>query len=219
MKPNHDQLRQLIGLYVLGGLDPGERRAFDDHLRSCPACEAELAELEGLPALLDAIPRDVALELAEDTEADVARNTKRLMSELHVRRRKQRRRVAGLVALVAAASLVVGAVVGPMVTKPQQTVDSYTMTASSGLEVQLDLVYKAWGTELAMDGERLPNSGILSLWITDSTGEAREVASWKATPAGRARLSAATAVDTEEIVRVEIKDADKVPVASVVTRD
>jgi hypothetical protein len=218
MKHNHEQLSELIGLYVLGGLEPSERRAFDQHLRDCPECTAELARLECLPALLDGVPREVALELAQPSPSDVEHNTKRLLSELHMRRRQQRRRVAGLVALVAAASLVIGAVAGPAVTGPRQVKDSYTMSASSGLEVQLDLVHKGWGTELAMDGERLPDSGVLSLWVTDSTGKAHEVATWKATQAGRARLSAATAVETEEIVRVEIKDADKVPVASVVTR-
>jgi anti-sigma factor RsiW len=45
-----------VGAYVLGALDPAERQRVEEHLASCPACAAELAELEGLPALLDRVP-------------------------------------------------------------------------------------------------------------------------------------------------------------------
>ena len=49
---------------------------------------------------------------------------------------------------------------------------------------------------------------LLARMVNDRTSEA-----------GRARLTAATEVETEEIVRVEIKNDAAVPVASVVTRD
>ncbi len=219
MKADHEQLRELLGLYILGGLRRDEARAFEAHLNDCPVCQQEAAELESLPGMLDAVPRDEAMELAVPPLEEIEQNTKRLLHELALRRRKARRRVAGLVTAVAAASLVIGAVAGPVVTAPEQEMDSYTMASSRGLQVDLDLVYKRWGTELALDGEQLPNSGVLSLWVTDSSGKSRQVATWKATPAGRARLTAATAVGTDEIVRVEIKNDAEVPVASVVTRD
>ena len=46
-----------LGAYVLGALEPAERRQVEGHLGDCPACAAELAELEPLPALLDRVPR------------------------------------------------------------------------------------------------------------------------------------------------------------------
>lgn len=42
-----------LGAYVLGALEPGERRRFEEHLVGCPSCAVELAELEPLPAMLD----------------------------------------------------------------------------------------------------------------------------------------------------------------------
>jgi Putative zinc-finger len=45
-----------VGAYVLGALDPADRRRVEEHLAACRACAAELAELEGLPALLDRVP-------------------------------------------------------------------------------------------------------------------------------------------------------------------
>jgi anti-sigma factor RsiW len=37
---------------VLGALTPGDRRRYEAHLRSCPACRGEVASLAGLPGLL-----------------------------------------------------------------------------------------------------------------------------------------------------------------------
>jgi anti-sigma-K factor RskA len=61
--------------YVLGALDPGEAAAFEQHLAGCDACRAEVAELQGLPELLDraAPPIEVPPGLRERTFAAVER--------------------------------------------------------------------------------------------------------------------------------------------------
>jgi hypothetical protein len=48
-----DDLRPLLGAYVLGALEPAEAEAVREHLPGCPACSAEHESLAGLPALLD----------------------------------------------------------------------------------------------------------------------------------------------------------------------
>jgi anti-sigma factor RsiW len=49
-----------LGAYVLGALEPDERREVADHLRGCASCSAELAEFQGLPALLARVrPEDL----------------------------------------------------------------------------------------------------------------------------------------------------------------
>jgi putative zinc finger protein len=54
-----DDLRPLLGGYVLEALEPDEMEAVREHLPGCPACSAEHASLAGLPALLDlAAPLD-----------------------------------------------------------------------------------------------------------------------------------------------------------------
>jgi hypothetical protein len=54
-----DDLRPLLGAYVLGALEPDETEAVREHLPGCSACSAEHASLAGLPALLDlATPLD-----------------------------------------------------------------------------------------------------------------------------------------------------------------
>jgi anti-sigma factor RsiW len=46
-------VREELGGYTLGALEPAEREAVEEHLASCPACAAEQARLAGLPALLE----------------------------------------------------------------------------------------------------------------------------------------------------------------------
>jgi anti-sigma factor RsiW len=50
-----------LGAYVLGALEPADRRRVDEHLRRCPACAAELAEFAALPGQLARVdPADLS---------------------------------------------------------------------------------------------------------------------------------------------------------------
>src|ERR1022692_2946433 len=53
-------IRQALGVYVVGAIDPAERAAVDSHLSSCLDCREELAGLAGLPALLGRVPASEA---------------------------------------------------------------------------------------------------------------------------------------------------------------
>ena len=46
------EIRQALGVYVLGAIDPAERAQVDEHLATCADCREELASLAGLPAML-----------------------------------------------------------------------------------------------------------------------------------------------------------------------
>jgi len=47
-----EHVRQDLGGYVLGGLEPEEEAAVREHLATCSACAAEHASLAGIPTLL-----------------------------------------------------------------------------------------------------------------------------------------------------------------------
>ncbi|GAA0391246.1 hypothetical protein GCM10009530_48160 [Microbispora corallina] len=53
-----DEVRISLGVYVLGALDADEAAEVEAHLDGCPACQAELAELSGLPPLLSRVSAD-----------------------------------------------------------------------------------------------------------------------------------------------------------------
>jgi anti-sigma-K factor RskA len=59
--PACKDVRLLLGVYVVGAIDPAERAIVDEHLSTCAACRDELAGLAGLPAMLSHVPaEDVA---------------------------------------------------------------------------------------------------------------------------------------------------------------
>jgi hypothetical protein len=116
-----DDLRQSLGAYVLGALDPEESAAVRRHLEECPACAAERDELTSLPDLLslaggaDAAvtePLSAAFEerLLDAYARDHANAPARRIGRL--RRRLRPRWVAvGAVTAVAAVAAAVGFVV------------------------------------------------------------------------------------------------------------
>lgn len=220
MKPDHNELQQLLGAYVLGGLEPAGRERLEDHLSQCADCRAEYESLNRLPALLDTLdPAE-----AESTGAFHGQHARGehdmqavvgLMDKIARRRRRERRRAGILVAAAAAACFAVGILLGPVLNTPEQTVDQFTMSGASGAVVEVDLVHKQWGTEIVLDGEDLPTSGELTLWITSSNGAVTEVATWSATDGGAVRLTGATATKPTQIAGVSIGGAGQGEVASV----
>lgn len=220
MKPDHDEIQQLLGAYVLGGLEPSEREVLENHLAECADCRSEHADLNQLPAVLDTLNSDEA-ESTRASHGQQARGEHEmqavvsLMDKMTQRRRKERRRAGILVAAVAAACFALGILLGPVVNTPEQTVDQFTMSGTSGAVVEVDLVHKQWGTEIVLDGENLPTSGELTLWITSSNGTVKEVATWTATDGGAVRLTGATATKPAQISGVSIGGAGQGEVASV----
>lgn len=220
MKPDHDEIQQLLGAYVLGGLEPSEREVVEDHLRECADCRTEHESMNRLPALLDTLDSDEA-ESTMASHGQQARGEHEmqavvgLMDKITRRRRQERRRAGILVAAAAAACFALGILLGPVVNTPEQTVDQFTMSGTSGAVVEVDLVHKQWGTEIVLDGENLPTSGELTLWITSSNGTVTEVATWTATDGGAVRLTGATATKPAQIAGVSIGGAGQGEVASV----
>lgn len=217
--PQRDELHQLLGAYVLGGLTSDERRTFEEHLPGCPDCSADLGKLARLPELLDAVEKTDALALAVPRPSADAVQVVSLMHKLARRRRTRRIRGGALVAALAAACLALGAALQPVLFPPVRPDETYSVTASSGLTVDLGLVRKAWGTELSLQGSALPREGTLSLWTTDRAGHQERVCSWGSTPAGRAKITSATPLKMDDIVNIAVRDQAQHDVAVVTMPD
>jgi anti-sigma factor RsiW len=54
------KVREELGVYVVGAIEPADRARLRGHLASCPRCRDELAGLAGLPGMLRRIAGDVA---------------------------------------------------------------------------------------------------------------------------------------------------------------
>lgn len=212
------ELHQLLGAYLLGGLEPGELRRFEQHLQECAYCREELAGLQGLPALLGALPVPDAVALTGSPRPVAVHEPgssvpRAVLDELAARRHKVRRRWAALVGAVAAACLALGVAVGPMLSPPPEPDASYSVQSGNGLQFSIDLARKTWGTELAVNGSKLPLDGTLSLWIRDRDGGEDRACAWTATPSGRVKVTGATPVQLASIASLELRDETQKAVA------
>jgi len=230
---NETGLHQLLGAYLLGGLEPAEARVFEEHLASCADCRLELGELESLPALLDAVPVPDAVALAagrpavEPSDAvpsspSDARSLMGAFSEtlpqpillkMAARRRKTRRRWTALVGAVAAACLGLGILAGPILNQPPKPDASYSLQTDSGLQLTVGLVRKAWGTELQLEGRSMPAQGTMYLWVKGRDGTEEMACGWTATSSGHIKVTGATPVQLAGISGVDLRDDNQKTVA------
>jgi hypothetical protein len=204
----HDDLRHLLGGYVLGGLSPDDRRRFEDHLEACAECRDELGRYAPLPGLLrqaEAVPAPEP-ELPPDL-------LPRLLAEVR-RRRAARRRfllvaaAAAVVAFVAVGALALWPEDGPPPASEGGTVVAFQSVGDWECDAEAELIEKGWGTELVLTASSLPEDGPFSLAVTATDGTEQLAATWGATPAGRASVSGATSIQREDIASVRVLGPD-----------
>ncbi|MFJ5976959.1 zf-HC2 domain-containing protein [Pseudarthrobacter oxydans] len=215
---NSAETHHLLGAYLLGGLDAGDLQAFETHLQECGQCRKELAGMEKVPMMLDAlpVPDAVALTVAPGAADPLpSSDPAPLLRKLARRRRTLRRRWTALAGAAAAACLALGLAAGPLLARPPQPDATYSVQSAGGLQFSIDLARKTWGTELAVNGSSLPQDGTLSLWVRDRTGGEDRACAWTATPSGRVRITGATPVQLGSISSVELRDGTQRAVAVV----
>jgi anti-sigma-K factor RskA len=141
-----------LGGYVLGALEPAERAAFEEHLAGCEACQREVAELRGLPELLErAAPAvEVPGDLRDRTFAAVER-----AAAAERRSRWSRRWALVAVASVLLVLLVAGGLVlsqaGPFADRGRVIV--YTLAAPAGGPARATAKVREVGDGLAVTME------------------------------------------------------------------
>ena len=191
------EIRQALGVYVLGAIDPAERAMVDEHLSSCLECREELASLAGLPAMLRKVPIVEAERLAapeQDPElagVPSAEMLTSLISRTSNVRRMHRWRTVAAAAAVAIVALGGGAFVASALQSPgaQQTgqVNNHQVwqqTTGTGpvAGTHLTVRYRTepWGTQMEVNVTGLPPGSVCEFQVTDATGGKSVVGSWQA---------------------------------------
>jgi anti-sigma factor RsiW len=171
-------MRLLLGVYVVGAIDPAERAQVDEHLSECPACRDELALLAGLPAMLSHVPEaDVArlganvVSLPEQSEP-----SPELLNSLlsHVAARRRARRWRGIAAAAAAAVIAVGGTATVMELTGhghQPGVDVATgVNTAAHITARVDYSMAAWGTAMRVQVTGIKAGTACRFWVITRTG-------------------------------------------------
>ena len=185
------EIRQSLGVYVVGAIDPAERAIVDAHLPHCLDCREELAGLAGLPALLGRVPLADAERLAlgdEELEEAPAELLDALLQQVSSRRRARRWR--GVTAAAAAAIIAIGGggLAGGILmahrhASPSTQEVSYLVRGSNPATHVTAAVYyssegAATGTKMQVQVTGIRNGTHCEFWATTRSGQHLLVGSW-----------------------------------------
>jgi hypothetical protein len=185
----------LVGPYVLGGLEPGEVEEMREHLAECDRCAAEWRRLASLPALLDSAQ-------AHDTIATLSPHLEDAVLDRFVRERTQAARPARRwlrVAIPAAAALTVVLAVMLTLVLPGGGESAYAraeLWSTSGRVLgSASVAEVAGGTHVKLSAHDLPvtRGAVYELWCVRTDGRWINGGSFRARADGSAsaRLTAA----------------------------
>ncbi|WBQ04732.1 anti-sigma factor family protein [Kribbella sp. CA-293567] len=208
-----DPYRQWDAAYLLGALSASDRRAYEEHLRTCPECSAEVASLAGVPGTLAVLPDDRALATITAPPPNLLPG---LVRSVQRDQRRKRYRLAAVVAATAATAAVAGVVLQGTLGKDEPAGDTVVLaqTVASKLTADARLVDEPWGTtieiscrydELATPSERARG---YELYVTDDTGKATLLATWTAAPGTTVKPATTTKLHRDQIKGLDIRGAE-----------
>jgi Putative zinc-finger len=233
-----DKFAHWDAAYVLGALSPAERREFEEHLASCPSCQAAVSELAAIPGLLAQVsPADAAmLSMAVDNDTGhVEQSTAsaadeelmepgpppsllpKMIKAARVRRRKMLAAVAGIAAavLLAIGGVAVAAGLLPFRPESPQRI-AFSPVVPSAITAVADVIPMEDGTEIKVEcvyaevNDPRPGAGheTYSVFVVDRSGNASEIKEWPATPNKQMRPSGITPLKVSQIADLEIRQTD-----------
>jgi hypothetical protein len=177
------EIRQLLGVYVVGAIDPSERAIVDSHLQDCAACREELSGLAGLPALLGRVPREDVQRMGEggfgvpDMDEPPAELLNSLLRRVAGTRRTRRWRSA--LALAAAVAIAAGGTT--VVVNAVRPAPFHDTDRGSNAQLAAVVEYSAtpWGTAMKVGVTGVPVNSVCELYARQS-GHWVAVGSWRA---------------------------------------
>jgi Putative zinc-finger len=222
---DHDELRRLLGGYLLGGLDEADTDRVDEHLITCTECREELDRLSPVPELLQRLPdtQRAAAGSGPITLAVSARPSperiESLLRKMRTERSRQNRltRVRWLAAaaiVLIAAAIGVGVITGSRGDRtpiaqpsPALVTAQFEATAGSGLSGQAVLTPKVWGVSVALDVTRLQGDGPFICQVRNAKGEVQQAAVWGPTPTGNAKVIGASSIQLSNVSAIAVADS------------
>jgi len=206
---SEEHVREELGAYVLGALEPGERRAVEAHVTICPPCRDELARLSGMPALLDRLtPEEAMADLTPVPAVLAPRVVLGVAGEARRLRREVRAWRAVAAAGVAASFILALLWWAPWQPPPDRLVTILHPVAVDAAAADGTVATYAWewGTTVEVRVEGLPRRARYVMWAIGEDGERHEAGTWGPTPDGGVYVRGASAIQRDRLSSIEVRD-------------
>ena len=212
----HDEIKESLGVYVLGALDTAETAEVTAHLHACGSCRVEYSRLAGLPNALALMPAE-AWEPAPPSDLLLGRLLSRLSAEQKADRRAQRRRlVIGSVAAAVTAAVIGGVSVG-LLRNPTddsaanpgtaQTAPSWRLSGTSAdgsVWGSVTVIPVSWGSRMELRLDGVHPGQRCRLVVTDSSGKVWDGGSWRVSYTKDFSWTGGVALAEDDIAEVKV---------------
>ena len=214
MRTGHDDVRILLGAYVLGGLSESDRRTLEAHLPDCADCRDELARSAPLTGLLRRAPHAFDAQSAEPpVDTGRAASLERLLEQTRRSGPAQHRkaRLQRLMLVAAAVIVLVALGVGLLLRpaphhRPGGSTVAFSAAAGYAVAGHATLVAKPWGTSVAIALADLPAQGTFTLQVSSTGGRTEPACTWATTPTATAAVTGGTSMHLANIDAITIVD-------------
>lgn len=196
-----NEARLSLGAYTLGSLDTREDAEVRAHLETCPQCQKEARDLQGLPGLLADLTIEEASGPPQPSPALYESLRARAIQQDHSRRRR-------LVLAVAAGAAVL-ALAGGAVAIEQVATAPKTYTATQGdIWLNVALHSQDTGTALTVKVRGLPAHTHCQLIAVGVDGQREDAGWWIADYEGEATVTGTTALSRPDLSQILVVDSD-----------
>jgi hypothetical protein len=224
------RMRILLGVYVLGAIEPAERATVDAHLSVCRGCRDELASLAGLPAMLGRITEDQVQQLGPPPGELLDSILAKAAGESRSKRRNNRLRlVASAAALVVVTGVGVRAVTdtggtGGTSAKPPPSATPSTSAKpppsaapgttvngndpATGVRAEIGMQPKQWGTAFDIHLTGAPSGAQCRLIAIDNKGRNDIAGGWQVQYLGSGHFFGSSMFQTRDITSLEVRTLD-----------